>query len=157
MKAAAERFMAKVQMIPIAGCWIWVGAEHVTGYGRFGMPGGRVEFAHRASYQLFCGEIPRGIYVCHTCDVRMCVNPHHLFLGTASDNMKDASRKGRIKLPRADQMLRGQMQPMSKLTNDQVRAIRASGETNNSLAAKYGVDPSAISLVKNRKTYRSVE
>lgn len=152
-----ERFMAKVAPIPIAGCWLWMGAGHPTGYGRFAMGAGTVDFAHRASYRLFIGEIPAGHYVCHRCDVRLCVNPAHLFAGTATDNMRDASAKGRIRLPRPEQMLRGERQPMAKLTDEQVREIRASSEPQKALAARFGVDPSTVSLVKSGRTWAGVE
>ena len=153
-----ERFMDKVVQVPIAGCWIWT-ASHIesVGYGRFGMSSGEVEYAHRASWRLFRGEIPKGMYVCHHCDVRLCVNPDHLFLGTASDNMRDASRKNRVVLPTMEQRLRGEKQPMSKLTNDQVRRIRASEVSSAALAKEFGVDPSAISRIRSRQTYASVQ
>jgi hypothetical protein len=153
-----ELFMRKVVAVPIAGCWIWTGsAVNSVGYGRFGMGSGETEYAHRASWRLFRGEIPSGKHVCHHCDVRLCVNPDHLFIGTAADNMRDASKKGRIVLPKDEQRLRGEDQPMAKLTNEQVRQIRSAFKANCDLAREFGVDPSAISRIRSRQTYRSVE
>lgn len=79
------------------GCWLWIGNTNRSGYGRIGLGGrgGRKVLAHRFSYQLFNGEIPVGLHVCHSCDVPNCVNPSHLWLGTDADNARDCGAKGR--------------------------------------------------------------
>ncbi len=76
-------------------CWMWVGAKGSVGYGKIKKEG-RQYSAHRLAWTLFKGTIPFGLSVCHHCDVPLCVNPKHLFLGTTRDNMQDAARKGRI-------------------------------------------------------------
>lgn len=78
------------------GCHIWQGSKIVRGYGRLQVAGYTV-LAHRHSYTLNVGPIPPGISVCHKCDNPSCVNPEHLFLGSAKDNADDMMAKGRGK------------------------------------------------------------
>jgi hypothetical protein len=73
------------------GCWIWQGGKYAGGYGAFSLDGFK-DYAHRSSYRLYYGEIPEGKIICHRCDVKMCVNPDHLYAGTGSDNMFDKQR-----------------------------------------------------------------
>ena len=75
-------------------CWIWTAHKYPKGYGQFGF-NGKVTAAHRVSWILHYGPIPEGLLVCHRCDNPSCVNPEHLFLGTAKDNAEDMGRKGR--------------------------------------------------------------
>lgn len=92
-----RKFMDRVMPEPNSGCWLWTGALTTAGYGQFPGRGAafRSRLAPRISYQLFRGPIPSGACVLHTCDVRCCVNPDHLWLGTHLDNQQDKCRKGR--------------------------------------------------------------
>lgn len=76
------------------GCWIWTGTRDKAGYGKINRAGKNYR-AHRFFYSFFKGEIPKGLLVCHSCDVPSCVNPDHLWVGTHSDNQNDAYKKGR--------------------------------------------------------------
>ena len=84
--------------IDASGCWLWTGAINSSGYGSFAIrEGGRpkTDNAARISWKLYRGAIPEGSHVLHACDVRRCVNPDHLFLGTNQDNTRDKAIKGR--------------------------------------------------------------
>ena len=135
-----ERFSQKIERIPFSGCWLWTGALKTGGYGDFWLFG-KVTGAHRASYLMHKGPIPENAEVCHHCDVRCCVNPAHLFLGTWSDNMKDAANKGRLQH-------RG-----AKLTNKQADEIRRSHLPGVDLAAKFGVSQNIISRIRKGHAY----
>lgn len=76
------------------GCWIWNSKKNKAGYGLIKIDGS-YKRAHRVSYELFIGEIPDGLLVCHKCDVRECINPDHLFIGTHKENTQDMISKGR--------------------------------------------------------------
>jgi HNH endonuclease len=89
-----ERFEAKYMPEPNSGCWLWMGSIRGQGYAQTGV-GER--YAHRFSYEHYKGKIPEGMRVLHKCDTPTCVNPDHLFLGTAKDNTHDALKKGRLK------------------------------------------------------------
>ncbi len=92
MPMLRERFEAKVRVTP--GCWLWTASAKPGGYGQILV--GRVPaYAHRVSYELYVGEIPEGMVVRHKCDVRLCVNPDHLELGTQADNVMDCIKRGR--------------------------------------------------------------
>ena len=83
-------FFSRVDLYAENGCWLWTGAKRGHGYGCV-----LDTTSHRLMYAVAIGEIPAGICVCHHCDTPACLNPHHLFLGTRSDNVQDMIRKGR--------------------------------------------------------------
>lgn len=149
-KPIADRFWAKVNkdgpiVRPDLGpCWIWTGCIcKPTGYGLLNVDG-RAQTAHHISLELAIGPLPDGTFACHACDNRPCVRPDHLFPGTAGDNSRDMSRKGRHKGPR----MLGSAHPNAKLTEAAVIDIRrrvAGGESASSLGREFGVTPQAIS------------
>ena len=89
-----------MQKVDFSGdCWMWSAALNRQGYGQFhDRVGGGLKMvrAHRYSYEVFVGPVPEGEFVCHSCDVRDCVNPDHLWTGTAADNNRDMMEKGRM-------------------------------------------------------------
>lgn len=94
-KRNKPNFHDNYEKITETGCWIWIGPCFNEGYGWFFVNGKPIG-AHRVSWELHNGPIPDGMYVLHTCDVRPCVNPDHLFIGTQKDNIHDAIKKGRM-------------------------------------------------------------
>lgn len=132
-----ERFFQKVQVTD--KCHHWCGSIKDGGYGQFRMGKKRVQ-AHRFAYANAFGEIPKGLCVCHKCDVRNCVNPEHLFIGTSHDNTIDCILKGR----RA-----------RKLTKEIVEQIRAEkGMTAYFIGKKYGVDCGLVSRIIRMKAWK---
>lgn len=89
----AHRLSAAVEKVTESGCWIWMGREW-RGYGLLSVKSKNTR-AHRISYEVHIGPIPDGMIVCHSCDVRSCINPDHLWIGTVKDNNNDALQKGR--------------------------------------------------------------
>lgn len=110
-----ERFWSKVDKKNEDECWNWIGAGRGNGYGAFKL-NRKVIDAHRLSYELKNGVINNSkLYVCHKCDNKSCVNPNHLFLGTHSDNMKDAYNKGRVIVPEGRRFQLGNVPKNKKL------------------------------------------
>lgn len=132
------------------GCWDWNGTPmQIWGYGRIKI-NGRPHKAHRLSYQLFVGDIPDGMLVCHKCDRPICVNPDHLFLGTDLDNQRDCCRKGR------HARREGEKHPLAKLSEKDVIFIRGSAESNTQLAIRFKVAKNTIRAARLRATWGHV-
>lgn len=130
------RFWGKVEKTE--GCWLWRASIKPNGYGQFAVRHGEIILAHRFAYLVTKGEIPEDLYVCHTCDIRHCVNPEHLWLGTIADNNADMRQKGRR---RGD----GKTHP----DTPELRARLLAGESPRLLALEY--NRSLISLYQIRK------
>lgn len=134
-------------------CWNWLGTKMSSGYGQINVNRKQTS-AHRYSYFLHFGSIPRGLYVCHSCDNKLCVNPTHLWLGTPKQNQDDMYSKGRdVHLG-----LSGEENPKSKLTNKKVTKIRQlykSGRyTHRELAQKYSVSHTNIGYILRNKLWK---
>lgn len=153
-----QRLRSKVEINSVSGCWEWVGAKR-RGYGRLTV-GSRVDgsrrsvSAHRLSYELTCGEIPSGMYVCHRCDNPSCINPEHLFLGSLQDNIKDREKK------RRNITFVGEELHNAKLTRKDVRDARWErtyrGTSFQKIADKYGVSKKTIQSAIAGETWKCV-
>ena len=148
-----RRFWSKVKRGP--GCWEWQAASR-NGYGMFsvgGRKGGMVS-AHRHVWEMSHTTIPEGKVICHTCDNRVCVRPSDLFIGTQQDNLQDASNKGRLK---GNKTIKGERNPKSKLTEEQVRSIRDDDRQLRVIASDYGVTYGLIGMIKRRKIWKHIQ
>lgn len=150
-----QRFDAKWMPEPNSGCWLWLGTVQGLALRPTNMRprlwnGVWSDYAYRVSWQIHRGSIPAGLMVCHSCDVPLCVNPDHLFLGTKADNMSDCVAKGRTNKPK------GVAAPTAKLTEQQVRMIRASPLPSKRLARELGVHDRTIRGVRTFTTWRHI-
>lgn len=173
--ALEDRFWKKVSRLAVLNgvrsidpeeCWIWTGALMPNGYGAFYVGRnwrhsrkGTMDYAHRVSWTLKFGSIPNGKSILHSCDNRRCVNPNHLWVGTQKDNVRDMLSKGRFG-GGALRGLFGTANPASKLTEDDVRAVRSCYSTGRwgyrRLAEMFGVTPVAIKKIVLRRTWKHV-
>ena len=144
----SENFHENYTPVPESGCWLWDGVIK-RGYGNIKYKG-RPTSAHRLSYTFYRGKIPDGMCVCHTCDVKSCVNPDHLFIGTHKDNTQDMIRKGR-KAPTT-----GELNGQSALTVALVREIREASGTLVDIASKYGIAFQTVSRIKLKQRWGHV-
>lgn len=154
-KDILERFHDKCKIDDQTGCWNWIGAKDTSGYGMISLDG-KIYRAHRLSWVLHFDEISEGLFICHTCDNRGCVNPKHLFLGTQSDNIKDMWNKGRMSHRNA---ANGENHPSSKLTEKDVLEIRKLYTTGNyserMLGKLFRVSRSTITAVIKNRTWKN--
>lgn len=130
---------ANSEKIPFSGCWIWMKGLN-GGYAWQGRSS-----VHVQAYRALRGEIPKGKFVCHTCDVPSCVNPQHLFLGTAKENSVDMAMKERSKRN-------------TKLSVAQVREIKAllGQHSQSELARRYKVDPTTIGAISRGRNWKNI-
>lgn len=144
-----NRFTTKIEKTPT--CWIWKGSKFSSGYGEFRFEDERR--AHRVSWLLFRGKIPKGIHILHKCDVKDCVNPEHLFLGTHQDNMRDMVKKGR-----RPQIL-GTRHGMSKLTEKDILMIRKLNTKSVSrldIAKRFNITKENVGYIIRRVTWNHI-
>ena len=156
--SVVTRFWGKAAKGTPDECWAWLGSRNHRRsstkrvlYGRFWLDG-RMAVAHRVAFELEKGPVPRGLGVLHTCDNGLCVNPAHLYAGTALDNAKDATQRKRRRL--------GSRHTNSKLTEPQAalaKALRLKGVGPIAIAARFSVDVSTIWAILRGRTWKHVE
>lgn len=133
------------------GCWLWQKGKDKDGYGTCGYKGKTIR-THRLVYSLINGEIPKGKYICHSCDQPSCCNPDHLFLGDASKNSKDMTNKGR--------QSKGLKRWSCKLTIDDVLEIRKIRDEKKlsylQISKKFNVAREHIYKIIKRKVWKHV-
>lgn len=148
VRPLSERFWEKVDIRGKDECWEWMASLHKDGYGNF-----RGTLSHIVSWRLSNGDFQKGMYVCHKCDNRSCVNPNHLFLGTQLDNMRDMVNKGRGKDHN------GENNPKAKLKEKDVLEIyrlHNSGTSSYKIAKIYNVTQTAISYIVKGKSWKNL-
>lgn len=136
------RFLSHIDITN--SCWLWKSAVNRGGYGKTCFRGNNHDTSHRVSYKLFKGPIPEEMWVLHTCDIPLCVNPSHLFLGTTQDNKKDQISKDRggIKLKEVDVI--------------EIRKMYEQGVGSQEIAYIYRVACSTISNIVKRRIWKHV-
>lgn len=155
LQAISERLYSHVDWAggPLS-CWNWIGSKKPKGYGEMSFGGKRYTVAtHRLSYVLANGPLPQGegyhgTCVLHHCDNPSCCNPAHLFLGSNRDNVNDMVRKNR--------QAKGVRTNRAKLTEESVREILSSRDRGDILAARFRVSATAISAIRQRKSWRHI-
>lgn len=150
---ARRRLAANVKRDPASDCWLWGGPFIRNGYGYLRLRGIATSLAHRVALMATGASVPDGMDVCHRCDVRACVNPSHLFIGTRADNMRDCAEKGRAAKPV------GVANWSTKLSDDDVRTIRRmsdSGVSRESLAQRFNINAGYVSRLARRLVRQEV-
>jgi hypothetical protein len=162
-----DKFLSQCAPEPNTGCWLWTGALDAYGYGRFfaarqtSKARRSYEFkAHRLSYELFRGPIPaikntgsHGACVLHTCDVRSCVNPDHLYVGTQADNLKDMDARGRRRVPPPGENHNVKLTPRDI---PEIRRLHKNGHSFGSIGRRFGVDHGSIQHIIAGRSWRHV-
>jgi len=153
-KPAKQRLFAKVKNGP-SGCIEWAGHKTPNGYGVIGgLDVYKKVSTHRLSYEIHFGPVPKGMHVCHKCDNRACINPDHLFLGSASENMQDMYRKGR------QPNFKGERHPGAKLSEADVLRIKellATGIVNRRIAEMFKVSPTTICTINTGRKWTHLQ
>lgn len=124
------------------GCWLYTKLI-MKGCGHINIKGIKVP-AHRISYEIHNGEIPKGMYICHKCDVRACVNPEHLFIGTHQDNMNDKVKKNRA----------GRKLNYQQVINIKKRLL--TGDSDLSISKEFNVNRQTINKIKLNQSWSHV-
>lgn len=150
MRQLSDRLWNKVNKTDT--CWLWTGHTQRNGYGQISR-GYRLGAAwvHRVSYELANGPIPKGLLVCHACDVPLCVNPAHLFLGTYADNARDAMQKKRLAWGE-----RNRHAKFSTADIIEMRALASNATPKADIRRRFGISQSYLNSVLRRDHWRNL-
>jgi len=147
-----QRFWDKVIPEPTSGCWLWTGATERYGHGQINKnnTGFKSRKAHRVSWQIHNGDIPKGMQINHKCHVSSCVNPNHLYVGTQKENVHDCIMAGRNYIPSSIGSM-GEKNYNSKISDNDRKEIcewyKEGTVTQEVLAMIYGLHQTAISCI----------
>ncbi|MBW8034172.1 MAG: hypothetical protein FVQ79_00455 [Planctomycetes bacterium] len=149
-KSDKQYVQQRVKIDPKTECWNWKLSKHPSGYGSASRGG--YQRAHRLAYRAWKGAIPKGLYICHHCDNKDCCNPDHLFVGTQSDNILDAYRKGRFR----------KRSNNASLKDEEVRQIKVAlrdrgDKPMTEIAKEFKVSPEVIYLINKSETYKDIK
>ena len=150
--ADLEKFWRNVERKGDDECWEWIAGRSTHGYGAFHIPSVGTRTTHRVSFALHYRPLLAGEDVCHRCDNPPCVNPRHLFAGSAYDNMMDAFAKRRFR--------HSEENGRAILSNDEVRKIRKMmklGIPQKAIAETFGTSEGTVSMIKLGKQWRYVQ
>jgi len=137
----SEKIERNIIRIPESGCWIWMSSLNPGGYGKTGIGRGSCLSAHRVSYEQKFGPIPKDKFALHTCDIKCCVNPDHIFIGNQKENMADKVHKNR--------QAKGEKHGRHKLTEKQAMEIKFSTNPPIDLAKKFNCSITTIRQIKS--------
>lgn len=153
--APRDRFVTYISPEPNSGCWLWTGTVSRLGYGMFSLNGAEFSVdvsAHRFAYEMHFDRIPHGMHVLHKCDVRSCVNPDRLFLGTHTQNVADMVNKRRHCF--------GETINTAKLSDrniPEIRRLANCGKTKKEIAVQFDIHPSQIGRIVNKKAWDHIK
>ena len=144
MTSVSDRLLSRIE-IQDNGCWIYTGGLNGRGYGNI-WHNGRTRSAHVVSYEVHTGPVPEGMQVCHTCDNKPCINPDHLFVGTAQDNIDDMIIKGRNNFKGRALLTQGQVSEIRRLLIETCRS-------QQNIADQFEVSRSTIAAIKSGRNW----
>lgn len=154
-----EYIQNRVDIDHNTGCWNWNGSMFLHGYGSAKYRGAQ-EAAHRLSYKTFIDAIPDGMFVCHSCDNKACVNPEHLWIGTAADNSRDMVEKGRSVVPRS--VFKTGVRAVGAMYSDEhVRSLKIFNRDNPEVTARelgdiFGMKRATVSKITSGVNYADI-
>lgn len=132
---------------PNSGCWLWTGYVANDGYGQIKINGERWK-AHIMSFNIFRGGLSGGKMILHTCDIRCCINPDHLYEGDVRDNSRDMVNRGRS--------LAGEKHHRAKLQNHHIPLIRSAKGKYSEIGKLFGISRTVVGKIKTRKAWSSI-